>query len=115
MGISGVCTAEDVVKPPTKKTLKFYGLDEKDWMQYYYRQDGCCPVCERHFSQTVKPVIDHVHVRGFKKMKFEKRKVHVRGLLCNFCNRRLVAKGMTLERAYNIYQYLNDYEMEYHG
>lgn len=33
----------------------------------------------------------------------------------NFCNRRLVAKGMTTEKAYNIYIYLSDFDMRLIG
>lgn len=97
--------------PPTKTTLKRYGLTQEAWYIIGDMQDWRCAVCGEAFTPERRPVIDHEHVRGYHKMKFEKKAKFVRGLLHNWCNHRLVAKGMTTERAYNIYQYLSDYSM----
>ena len=77
--------------------------------------DGRCPICEREFTSELRPVIDHEHVKGFKKMKAEKKVKFIRGLLCNYDNRRRIptnSKGISaLEIAYNVHQYLSDYSM----
>ena len=99
------------LRPPHPKTLKTYGITAETWYTYLDLQDGRCPVCGDEFTEKRRPVIDHVHRKGFKKMTLEKKALCVRGLLHNWCNHRLVAKGMTTERAYNVYQYLSDYDM----
>jgi hypothetical protein len=101
--------------PPTKNTLKKYGLTQETWYTIGDMQDWKCAVCGEPFTQERRPVIDHEHVRGYHKMKFERKSKFVRGLLHNWCNHRLVAKGMTTERAYNIYVYLSDYDMRLIG
>lgn len=99
------------LKPPSKATLRKYGLSQEMWYTMLDLQEGCCPVCSQPFTQERRPVIDHEHLRGYKKMSADKKAKAVRGLLHNWCNHRLVAKGMTAERAYGIYLYLSDYEM----
>lgn len=95
------------MKVPSPVTLKKYGLSEKEWTDLYLINKGNCPICGRVLE---KPVVDHLHVRNWKKMKPEKRKMYVRGLPCNYCNRRRLAKGMTLEIARNIVTYLERFE-----
>lgn len=106
--------ADKVVKPPLPATLKKYGLDAHTWQTLFDMQDGKCPICQREFSDTVKPVTDHEHVKGFKKMSAEKKRRYTRGILCSYCNLRRVPKGSkTLtptEISYNIYRYLADYD-----
>jgi hypothetical protein len=97
--------------PPSAQTLKKYGITAEVWYTYLDLQDGKCPICEREFTSKMRPCIDHLHVTGFKKMVREKKAKYIRGLLCLWCNHRLVAKGMTTERAYNIYEYLSDFDM----
>lgn len=97
--------------PPSKYTLKKYGLTLEMWYTFLDLQDWSCPACGEPFTPERRPVIDHEHVRGFMAMKPEKKVKYVRGLLHNWCNYMLVAKGMTAERAHNIYTYLSDYAM----
>lgn len=92
---------------PRPATLKKYGLSLEDWIELYNLNNGKCPICERPLLQ---PVIDHLHVRNFKKMKAEKRRRYVRGLPCNYCNRRRLARGMNLQIARNIVKYLEKFE-----
>lgn len=99
------------LRPPSVATLRKYGLTAEVWYTFLDLQDGKCPVCGEEFTPERRPVIDHEHVRGYRKMSAENRARHVRGLLHNWCNHRLLAKGMNIERAYNIYTYLSDYEM----
>ena len=95
------------MKLPTSITLRKYGLSEEDYIELYNLGGGICPICKRPLD---KPVIDHIHTRNWKKMKPEKRKMFVRGIPCNYCNRRRLARGMTLEIARNIVDYLEQFE-----
>lgn len=92
---------------PRPATLKKYGLSEKEWIDLYLTNSGNCPICERPME---KPVIDHIHVRNWRRMSGDQRKKYVRGVCCNYCNRRRLARGMTLEIAKNIVEYLEKFE-----
>jgi PHP family Zn ribbon phosphoesterase len=96
-----------LIYTPSKATLKKYGLTLADWQEIYSLQTGICPICKR---PLLKPVVDHLHIRNWKKMKPEKRKQYVRGIPCNYCNRRRLSRGMTLEIARNIVEYLERFE-----
>lgn len=94
---------------PSKATLKKYGLSIEEWRAILEKQNGVCFVCKK-VPEKNKLAIDHEHVLRWKKMPPEKRKLYVRGLLCFFCNFRLVARGMTLEKAKNVVEYLQNYQ-----
>ena len=95
---------------PSKQTLRKYGLSLEQWSELIASQGYACPICHRKFDEKVKPCIDHLHVRNYKNMKPEKKRMYVRGICCNFCNRRLLAKGMNLEKAKSIVSYLEKFE-----
>lgn len=97
------------VKVPSKATLKKYGLSIKEWRNLLQLQGSVCFICEK-VPPSNRLCIDHLHVKGFKKMKPEKRKQFVRGLICTHCNYRLVHKSMTLPKARNIVKYLERFE-----
>lgn len=57
---------------------RVYGLTKE---QYDELDQGHCPICLRDWSADVRPVIDHDHKTG-----------EVRGLLCFYCNHRVVGR-----------------------
>lgn len=57
---------------------RVYGLSKED---YEGLKLPHCPICERTFDDNVKPVIDHDHRTGA-----------VRGILCFYCNHRIVGR-----------------------
>jgi hypothetical protein len=95
------------MKAPSKATLRRYGLTETDWY-VMVPDDGCCPVCAVP-PKNGKMVIDHEHVPRWKDKPPSERKRYVRGLLCSWCNFRLLRKGLTLERAKRIVAFLTRY------
>ena len=95
------------MKVPSIQTLKKYGLSREDWVEMYNLQGGVCPICKHPIEN---PVVDHFHVRNWKKMRPDKRKLYVRGLLCSYCNHRLLMRGMSLDRARNIVDYLEAFD-----
>lgn len=99
-----------MTKHPSLPTLKKYGLTLMEWQSLYQHLKGKCPICERPFDDKVRPCVDHLHVKRYKKLRPEQKRKYVRGILCVYCNRRLVAKGMTTRRAYNVYEYLRKFD-----
>lgn len=92
------------MNPPTKKTLAKYGLTEADWLAILKAQGGVCPVCKK--TPNGRFCVDHDHVKGWKKMPPEKRRLHVRGLLCWFCNHTYVGRAITIQKSKNVTEYL---------
>ena len=97
-----------VPQPPTKGTLRKYGMTAADWLRIAQRQYYICPVCREPFGVR-KLVIDHAHAHGFRKMKPIDKQRHVRGILHSFCNR-YVRGWLTLKRATAIVDYLQAHE-----
>jgi hypothetical protein len=98
------------VKYPKTETLKKYGLSLDEWKAILDRQDGKCPICKKVPSSGIYRT-DHEHAKKWKKMKPEKRKTFVRGLLCVHCNRFYMAKGMNIDKANNMSNYLYSYQL----
>jgi DNA-directed RNA polymerase subunit RPC12/RpoP len=98
-----------MILTPTKATLKKYGLSEKEWREMLESQHCVCFVCGKE-PPGQRLAIDHEHVKQWKKKPPEQRKKYVRGLLCTYCNFRLLRKGMTLEKARKIVEYLENYQ-----
>ena len=94
---------------PAKGTLRRYGLTFSDWSQMVFKQCSFCAVCG-NYPKNDRLVIDHEHVRGWKKMKPAERRKYVRGLLCNRCNWQFLRRGMTCQIATGLVQYLTMYE-----
>ena len=77
------------MKAPSRATLKKYGMTEALWKQKYIMQAGLCGLCEKPLDG--KPInIDHQHVRKWKKLMPERRRLYVRSLLHSACNRWLL-------------------------
>lgn len=94
---------------PTDKTLKKYGLTKEDYALLYRTQEGTCAICGHPFTGRIN--IDHEHVKGWKQMPDEKRRLYVRGLLCWTCNHLYVGRGATTERMYRAWLYLRSYDL----
>lgn len=117
--------------PPSKGTLRSYGLTPDDWYAMCRRQGGVCPVCRQPFGDR-KLAIDHEHVKGWRARKAklksgkvraskdrrvmtpEQRRPHVRGILHMYCNG-LVRKWLTVERTESILAYLLSHKRRFNG
>ncbi len=97
------------MNPPKPETLKKYGLTAEEWLAILESQGGVCAVCSK-VPKTGRFVVDHEHVRGWKKKKPEVRKTYVRGLLCWFCNHSYVGRSITLQKARNVVKYLEGHD-----
>lgn len=72
---------------------RIYGLTKE---QYDELNTGSCPVCLRAFDDLVRPVVDHDHSTG-----------HVRGLLCFYCNHRVVGRHRDADLIRRVADYLS--------
>lgn len=59
-----------------------FGITPAQYQELLDKQNGLCTVCERHHSEfNRRMAVDHNHKTG-----------EIRGLLCNFCNHRVVGR-----------------------
>ena len=72
------------------------------------RQGHVCFVCRLPPTKG-RLCIDHEHIKGWKKMPPEKRKLYCRGLLCFFCNTRLLGRSINIAKAKNVLLYLEEH------
>lgn len=93
---------------PSPVTVAKYGWALEDWLGMLEAQGWACGVC-RMETQTGKYVTDHEHVKGWAQMPDAERRLYVRGLTCWFCNRYLLARGISVERALSVANYLETY------
>jgi hypothetical protein len=98
-----------MIREPKKATLARYGLTLEEWRTMLEAQGGVCYVCERE-PPSGRLCIDHFHVKGWKKMPPERRKLFVRGLLCWTDNHYLVGRGANVPKARRVLQYLEAFE-----
>lgn len=77
--------------PKSKEELKSvrlwktYGITLEDWNKMYEDQNRVCWICKTMPKNNIL-CIDHIHVKGYKKMVPEDRAKYVRALLCFQCN-----------------------------
>jgi hypothetical protein len=75
---------------------RLYGLSTEQYDELLERQSGNCAVCLRPESEfNVRLAVDHDHISG-----------EVRGLLCRYCNHRLVGRHRDPELLRRIADYL---------
>ena len=77
-----------------------YGLTLDAWTEMLIAQEGVCAICKEEKTKSGKLkvlCVDHIHIKGYKKMVPEDKIKYVRGLACFICNT-LVGK---LERSTN--------------
>ena len=107
------------LRVPLKSTLAKYGLTEDDWLKLAHGQGFSCAVCRKVPESGILHV-HHNHVKGWAQKKNRagrvvettaewnrrfppsKRRLYVVGLVCQFCNRFVLARTMTLRKAKNI-------------
>jgi DNA-directed RNA polymerase subunit RPC12/RpoP len=75
---------------------RVYNLTLEEYRRILMMQGGRCFVCERELSGISNPV-DHEHVSG-----------QIRGILCSYCNHRVVGR----QRDWRIAQRVADYLRE---
>ncbi len=96
------------IKEPRPVILAKYGLSLTEWKNIVAEQGYRCPICERVLDKTTN--IDHFHISKWMSLPPEKRKLYVRGVTCWFDNKNVIAKGITIEKAKRLVEYLERFE-----
>lgn len=91
--------------PPSPATLAKYGLSEGEWLAILARQFGACAICGK-VPGTGRLNVDHEHVRNYRKLTPEKRRLRIRGLVCWFCNHYYIGRSINLMKAEAVVRYL---------
>src|SRR4051812_43375900 len=74
-----------------------YGITEEQYNELLTAQEHSCGVCAKHESSfTVRLAVDHNHRTG-----------EIRGLLCRYCNHRLVGRHTDSKLVHRIADYLD--------
>lgn len=80
--------------------LKTYGITLAEWDQIWAFQGECCAICKRAPREGETFHLDHEHASG--------QSGPVRGILCPYCNTRLVGRLKSAERAQALADYLKN-------
>jgi hypothetical protein len=96
------------IREPKPATLKRYGMTMDDWRAMLEAQGGVCFICQRE-PKSGRLCVDHEHVRGWKALPAEKRRLYVRGLCCWMCNHYYLGRGITVDKAKRVVEYLTQY------
>lgn len=76
--------------------LRRYGITQEQYKELLERQNNSCFICRKHEStEKFRLAVDHDHKTG-----------EIRGLLCNFCNSRLVGRHRDPEKFFRAAEYL---------
>lgn len=80
-----------------RNLLRLYGITLDQYEELLQKQDSRCFICQRHESEfKTRLAVDHNHVTG-----------EIRGLLCNYCNHRVVGRHRDPEIVRRLYEYLS--------
>lgn len=75
-----------------------YGITIEQYDELLEKQSGCCAVCKKSAESFKRRLaVDHNHVTG-----------EVRGLLCTYCNHRIIGRHKTSDLFHAAAKYLDD-------
>ncbi len=80
--------------------IRIYGIDRSEWEQIWEYQGKRCGICRREPKPGEVFHTDHEHA--------VKQSGPIRGILCPYCNTRLVGRLKSHERAQQLADYLRD-------
>jgi hypothetical protein len=80
--------------------VKLYALTLADWRVIFAAQGWVCAICKRAPRTGETFHVDHEHTKG--------QTGRVRGILCNYCNTRLIGRLKDHAMAQNMADYLRD-------
>jgi hypothetical protein len=105
------------LKARERRLYLTYGLTLEAYQNLLEQQDYKCAICKEDKTKTGKTkvlCVDHIHVRGFKKLEPEEKIKYVRGLLCFLCNTsiKFERSGMGRRMAEGMNRYFHKYKFK---
>lgn len=83
-------------KARERNLLRRYGITLEQYNELLKKQEEKCAMCDRHQDEfKTRLAVDHNHVTG-----------EIRGLLCNYCNHRVVGRHRDPDLILKLYNYL---------
>jgi Recombination endonuclease VII len=80
---------------------KKYGVGIKEYKRMFSAQNGVCAVCKRPPKKKKNLHVDHDHFTG-----------EVRGLLCYYCNRRIIGRNTEKSIRQLVAYLMPDYDLQ---
>lgn len=94
--VSDKVRKEKLEKARERNLLRRYGITLDQYNEMLEKQEHSCGLCGRHESEfKTRLAVDHNHVTG-----------EIRGLLCSYCNHRVVGRHRDPELIRKLYEYL---------
>lgn len=81
-------------KQKDQRLKKTYGISLNEFNDQLRSQNHGCWICGRTDGRLCQ---DHIHVKGFKMMKPEQKRLFIRGILCFMCNTALKGFEKTVD------------------
>ncbi len=100
----------ELIHVPCVETLNKYGLDAQSWLAILEAQGWRCAICHR-VPDSGRMMTDHWHRPDWKKLAAKNRRKYVRGITCWWCNKSYLGRGITEEKALNMYAYLRAFSV----
>lgn len=94
-------------KAKWNRLYKTYGITLIEWTEIFLNQGKVCACCKKLHPRMC---VDHIHVKGYKKMPPEEKKKYVRGICCFMCNTGFKSFEKTLDGKRNRQQLEGTYE-----
>jgi len=98
-----------------QRLYKTYGITLLEWQEMFRKQYYKCRIC---LTEHPRMCVDHIHIKGFKKMLPEEKKKYVRGILCFMCNTGIKGFEKTVDGSRNrqqlegTYQYFKEFRLK---
>lgn len=98
----------------SKRLWKTYGLSLSAWNRILEDQNNVCKMCKT-LPKNGRLSVDHLHIKGFKKLAPLQKSKYVRGALCFLCNTsfgRIERRKNPRELLNSIVKYFDEYPLK---
>ena len=96
-GYHNTCKSCKSISDKNTKLKSNYGINLDDYNLLLLNQGNMCKICKVSFEADLEPCVDHCHTTG-----------HIRGLLCQSCNRGIGLLKDNIQVLYSAIRYLKN-------
>lgn len=113
--IPRIRTDKEIYQSRNSSYKRNYGITVEIYEEMLKAQENRCFICRRPPAK-VRLCVDHRHVKGYKALPPDLKRLEVRGLLCNYCNRTIgMFEHLNLDprlRLENTYKYFAKFKLK---